>query len=132
MLQGALIGATAGAVVGVVVYMQAKNRDTKEALGQDPLVKESLTVSCSPEQVIERIRANPGAHKIDPASTPEKIILRQDPTLTSAGFAYMLRISAEGSGSRVDLSMAPLATFVKNVPLIPWKKFKTYVETTLA
>lgn len=132
MLQGALIGATIGAIGGTVMYIQAKKRDTKEALGPNPPVRESISVTTPPDQVFERIKANLGGNTIDSASTPEQIILRQDPSFTKAGFAYMLRVSPEGTGSKVDLSMVPLASFIKNVPVIPWNKFKDYVQQTLA
>lgn len=108
MLSGAIIGGVIGLIYWVILAQRIRKISTAEALGPYPEVRESVLVPLSPAQVFERLRPSVGVYIFDPASTPEAILMRRNPDMIAAGYAFLLRVSPDGTGSKIDVSCAPL------------------------
>src|SRR5690349_8009349 len=92
MLMGAIMGGIIGLVVWLIMAAKAKGRSTVDALGPSPALKESIEVSLSPSQVLDKLRAagNP-QYLVEPESTPDAILLRRVTDSSSYGYAFLLK-----------------------------------------
>lgn len=132
MLMGAVVGAVTAFILWIIFAMGAKKTTTVDALGPNPIIRESMMVALTPEQVLERLKAaNNPTYEIEAASTPNAILIRRKTDSMTFGYAILIRTTVDPTGTTLNLSVAPLMKRQKQVMPKHWDHFRQFLDNSL-
>ncbi len=132
MIAGGIIGAVVGVIVWLIMSSKASARPSYEALGPNPEVREVIDSLMPPQQIFERLRGLSATYRFEADSTPDAILLRRNPDMGAMGYAFLLRVAPNGTGSRISISCAPLHPSVKKVMPQHYKHFQNFLAGAIS
>lgn len=110
MLSGALMGAAAGVVVWALGYKKANAAKAGEVVTKKPQLTASFESSLSQQEVLKRLRefTDESGYKVDPTfAGPNVVCLTTMPDMKSFGWFYPVYVTAQESGSVVEVGIVP-------------------------
>lgn len=130
MIAGGIIGAIVGTIVWLIMSSKASARSSYEALGPNPEVREVIDSLLPPQQIFQKLQGS-ATYRFEADSTPDAILLRRNPDMGAMGYAFLLRVAPNGTGSRISISCAPLSPSTKKVMPQHYKHFQAFLAKAL-